>query len=169
MTSGRLWVSAILLMVAITACTGASDDGAWRQSQEPLIEEAVVEDLMELPPDSHAPSEVRTIVCVFSGWDQSGFHDPSPALLARLEARHPAVYPASGCEATRPLGTVTHKASGEKAQLLGVHSLEWRRDDFVTIEGERIVGPAAGASWIYTLSHTEKGWAIDTAKADKIY
>jgi len=39
----------------------------------------------------------------------------------------------------------------------------------VKVEGERIIGPAAGASWIYTLSHTPNGWVIDSAKADKIY
>jgi len=164
-TSATLWLGAICVVTTMSACVRRG--AGWRQGQELLIMQAVVEDLMELPPDPHAPTDVRPIACVFSGVDRNGWHDPSPALLARLQAKRPNTLPASACDMSS--GTVAQKASGARAQLLGAHSVEWRSDDLVKVEGERIIGPAAGASWIYTLSHTPNGWVIDSAKADKIY
>jgi hypothetical protein len=63
-------------------------------------------------------------------------------------------------------GQVINTETG--AAFLGVVSIQWRNDEIVIAEGERLLGILAGNTWRYTLSRTGSTWQVDTVKVDKV-
>jgi hypothetical protein len=160
--ASRIVIGAIVAAIPL-ACGGLTHRSIeWRRQQEILIAVAVLKDLTELPPDQHDPLDVRSSFCVFVGEDHTGHHEPPADVVTRLRALVPKVYPISECDMWKV------KATGARAVLLGVSPVEWRNSEQVKVEGQRSMGPLAGAGWIYALSLTAEGWKIDTVKGDWI-
>jgi len=135
----------------------------WRRTQEVDIASAILADLAAMPSDQHDPTDVRRSFCLFVGEDRSGYHDPAPAVVAALRQANLDVYPMSQC------GKWVVSATGAKAAFLGVVSIQWRNDEIVIAEGERLLGILAGNTWRYTLSRTGSTWQVDTVKVDKVF
>jgi hypothetical protein len=163
----RPWLVTICAVAIALACSKRPGGAQERQRREVLIARVVIEDLMQLQRDPHQPGEERKAFCVFMGVDAQGdYRDAPPSLLKLIEVGNADVHPASEC--AMKMGGLVHNASGAKAQMVGIYNVEWKSDDFVKVEGERLVGFLAGGSWIYTLSMTNKDWVIDTVKAHKV-
>jgi hypothetical protein len=135
----------------------------WRRTQEVGIASVILADLAAMAPDQHDPTDVRQSFCVFVGEDRSGYHDPALAVVAALRQAHLDAYPMSQC------GEWVVSATGAKAAFLGVVSIQWRNDEIVIAEGERLLGILAGNTWRYTLSRTSSTWQVDTVKVDKVF
>jgi hypothetical protein len=151
-------VIGVLVAAMPQACGMSQRSIEWRRQQEILIVVTVLKDLSELPPDQHDPLDVRSSFCIFVGEDHAGHHEPPAAVVAQLQAMVPEVYPISDCDMWRV------RATGARALLLEVSPVEWKNDEQVKLEGQRTMGPVAGAGWIYTLSLTRQGWKIDTVR-----
>ena len=154
---------AVLLAVGAVCIRRPIESPEWREQQELEIVEAIIADLAEMPPDQHDPTDIRSCACVFARLDRAGYHDPSPAVVAALRTRGIDAYPMSAC------GRWVVSATGARAVFLGVVSIEWRSDDLVVAEGERLLGVLAGNTWRYTLSRTGSTWQVDTVKVDKVF
>jgi hypothetical protein len=131
----------------------------WRRAQEREIVAVVLRDLAQLPPDEHAPDYTPAAFCAFFGERSHGYVDPPATVLAKLSGTGVRVVAASDCV----FPAFRLKATGLRAALIGVESIEWRRDDQVKVKAERGIGPLAGRGWLYTVSMTARGWEIDNA------
>jgi hypothetical protein len=134
----------------------------WRRKQQTEIAVAVLKDLSELPPDQDDPLDVRSSFCLFVAEGHSEPREAPAAVVSQLQSMVPNVYPISACDMWKV------RTTGSRAVLLGVSSVEWKNDDQVKVEGQRTMGPLAGAGWIYALSLTDRGWRIDTVRASWI-
>ena len=162
MIGGRLRGVALAVGVAAIWCVGCRrdpNDAARRTEHEAAIAAVVLQDLMQLEPDAHDPQFRPSVFCVFVGESRQGYSDPPKGLLGRLGGAGVRVVAASECR----FPAYRLKVSDTRVALIGVSSVEWRRDDQVKVKAERGIGPLAGRGWDYTLSLTAKGWEIDNA------
>jgi len=141
------------------ACWRSPNEAERRAKYEPTIAVVVLQDLMQLPPDEHDTQFKPSVFCAFVGQSQQGYSDPSMAVLGQLSVSGVRVVPVSACG----FPEYRLKADDSRVAVIGVISIEWRRDDQVRVKAERAIGPLAGRGWDYTLSMTAKGWEIDNA------
>jgi hypothetical protein len=140
---------------------GCRHSPTWRGEQELLIAQAIVQDLVTIPGDEGASPPAA--FCVYGRSDAMGHSDPDRRLVALLRERGINAYPISQCAVWKVVAT------GEKAYVVGVESLQWWDDAFVKAEGEQARGMLSGGTWLYTLSRGESGWTVDTVRGNKIY
>jgi hypothetical protein len=140
---------------------GCRHSRSWRSEQELLIAHAIVQDLVAMPGDEGASKP--TVFCVYGRSDGTGRYDPDTRLVASLREQRINAYPISQCAAW------TVVATGEKAYVVGVESLQWWDDAFVRAEGEQARGMLSGGTWLYTLSRGASGWTVDTVRGNRIY
>jgi hypothetical protein len=157
--TGRALFCAIALVAACQE--GCGHPASWRTEQETLITQAIVRDLIAMPGDEGATRP--TGFCVYGRSDATGYHDPEPRLVSLLREEGTNAYPVSQCNGWTVIAT------GAKAYIVGVESLEWKDDAFVKAEGEQLRGILSGGTWLYTLSRGAGGWSVDTVRGNKIY
>jgi hypothetical protein len=162
-----LTLLATIASVPLCACSPAERSPAWRSEQELLIAKAVLMDLAALPPDPHDPEFTPKSFCVFVGVDEKRYYDPPAGLLEMLSPPLEEARPFSRC--LMKDWVVVEDGTSTRVAAIGVIGVEWETDSFVRAEGSRAIGPTAGASWKYTLSHTSDGWVVDTVRQEYIY
>jgi hypothetical protein len=151
---------AIFAVIAVIAC-GDSSRAEWRRAEEEAIVATVLRDLVQLPPDFHAPEFKPPVFCADVAESEHGPYRDAPAgALARLRAEGFHVVARSECE----FPGYRLKADGTQVTLIGVSAIEWKADDFVKLQARRLIGDLAGQGYTYTLSRTPRGWQIDTAR-----
>jgi hypothetical protein len=140
-----------------------------RHESVPLIQEAVLRDLLEDETtglaERRSPSLRHRVVCVSTWSTKEVFvaaaeRDPSPRIVAGLRGVGRPIVPISSCISTEDGYFVGDPPT--RAGVVGVAAPQWVSDDFVRVQGAWYVGPFFASGYRYTVSYAKRSWHVDT-------